>query len=73
MKQFALPVLTLGFLLVTSAVLYGSGWVTPHTNQNHTGKASSFAARADRPSESLLHFQHGGPMHWRSCMLQCVP
>ena len=70
MKRIVLPFTTLGVLILTSAVLYGAGWVTPRSHQAHFPNKSPVTVHAERPSAAFVHFQHGDAAPWRGCLLQ---
>jgi hypothetical protein len=66
MKQFVLPSATLAVLFLTAAVLYASGWITPHPQPSHSANAS----HEQHATEAALRYRQNGAAHWRCYMLQ---
>jgi hypothetical protein len=64
MKRIVLPLTTLSVLFLTTAVLYGAGWITPRSQASHVPNHDQ------QPSEATLRYRHNGATHWRSCMMQ---
>jgi hypothetical protein len=70
MKRVVLPFAMLAVFLLTAAVLYASGWVTPRPQPSHSANAAHLSAHDPHPTEAALRYRQSCANHWRCCMLQ---